>query len=145
MYLKVNGIEMSCQQGTKWKDLLEKLPDQGRGALGVNVQGKTYSLNEPAVEYAYARTLTYADEEGRRIYERSLQLLFLTAAHRVCPEGRVRIQHSFGQGLYIDITGATTEKLEKIEREMQKKPHSDTHRPISESADRSEYFRSAMH
>ena len=122
MYLKMNGIEMSCAQGTKWCELLEKLPDRGRGALGVNVQGKTYSLNEQAVEYAYARILTYADEEGRRIYERSLQMLFLTAMHRLYPKERVRIQHSFGQGLYIDITGMIPdgEMLKRVEEEMQR-------------------------
>ena len=122
MYLKLNGMEISCEQGAKWRDLLEKLPDKGKGALGVSVQGKTYSLNEQAVEYAYARILTYADEEGRRIYERSLQMLFLTAVHRLCPKERVRIQHSFGQGLYIDIAGMTPdeEMLKKIEREMKK-------------------------
>ena len=118
----MNGIEMSCAQGTKWCELLEKLPDRGRGALGVNVQGKTYSLNEQAVEYAYARILTYADEEGRRIYERSLQMLFLTAMHRLYPKERVRIQHSFGQGLYIDITGMIPdgEMLKRVEEEMQR-------------------------
>ena len=121
MYLKLNGIEICCEQGTRWCDLLGKLPDRGRGALGVIVQGKTYSLNEPAVEYAYARILTYADEEGRRIYERSLQMLFLTAVHRLYPKERVRIQHSFGQGLYIDITGMIpdAETLKGVEREMQ--------------------------
>ena len=105
VYLKLNGIEMCCTGDEKWGDLLEKLPDGGAGALGVLVGGRTESLNDTVEEYAYAHTLTYADEEGRRIYERSLQFLFLTAAHRLFPGERVRIRHSFAQGLYIDLPG----------------------------------------
>ena len=92
MYLKLNGIEINCAGEERWRDLLDRLPDGGAGALGVSVRGRTQSLNDRVEEYAFARTLTYADEEGRRIYERSLQFLFLTAAHRLYPGKRVRIR-----------------------------------------------------
>ena len=105
MYLKLNGIELSCPRGTRWGELLSHLPGDGAGALGIAVGGRTDSLDDPAQEYAFARTLTYADEEGRRIYERSAQFIFLTAAHRQYPGQRVRIRHSFGRGLYIDLPG----------------------------------------
>lgn len=122
MYLKLNGIEMCCDGSERWSDLLAKLPDGGAGALGVCIQGRTYSLAAQVEEYAYARILTYADEEGRRIYERSLQLLFLAAANRVCPAARVRIEHSFGQGLYISVIGAAVsdQLLAAIEGEMRR-------------------------
>ena len=116
MYLKLNGVELECTGQEKWIDLLDRLPDGGAGALGVSVRGRTESLNAPVEEYAFARTLTFADEEGRRIYERSLQFVFLTAAQRLLPGKRVRIRHSFVQGLYIDlpevdVTGAIVEAL----------------------------------
>ena len=93
LYLKLNGYEISCEMGIRWLDALELLPEQYRvrAPLGISVQGRTYSLNDPVVEYAHAGILTYANEEGRRIYERSLQLLFLTAAHRLRPDAHVRI------------------------------------------------------
>ncbi len=120
MYLKLNGIEMSCRGNERWGDLLDRLPESGRGALGVSVQGRTESLNDAVEEYAFARTLTYADEEGRRIYERSLQLIFLTAAHRLYPGKRVRIRHSFVQGLYIDLpnVAVTGEIVARLKEEM---------------------------
>ena len=116
MYLKLNGIEIKCTGKERWIDLLDRLPDAGAGALGVLVRGRTQSLNDGVEEYAFARTLTYADEEGRRIYERSLQFVFLTAAYRLYPGERVRIRHSFAQGLYIDlpkvaVTGAIVAAL----------------------------------
>ena len=120
MYLKLNGIELSCAKGTRWGELLERLPDRGAGALGISVRGRTDSLNDPAEEYAFARTLTYADEEGRRIYERSLQFVFLAAVHRLYPGERVRIRHSFVQGLYIDLPNlpVTDTVVAALRREM---------------------------
>jgi hypothetical protein len=103
VYLKLNGVELECTGQEKWIGLLDRLPDGGAGALGVSVRGRTESLDAPVEEYAFARTLTFADEEGRRIYERSLQFVFLTAAQRLLPGKRVRIRHSFVQGLYIDL------------------------------------------
>ena len=107
MYLKLNGHEISCESGVCWQDAYALLPQDKkvRAPLGISVGGRTYSLRDPALEYAHARTLTYADEEGRRIYERSLQLLFITAVHRLRPQAHVRIEHSFGQGLYVVLVG----------------------------------------
>lgn len=122
MYLKLNGIEMCCDGSEQWRDLLKKLPDGGAGALGVCIQGRTYSLAAQVEEYAYARILTYADEEGRRIYERSLQFLFLAAVGRLYPDACVRIEHSFGQGLYISVSGVavSAEMPAAIEDEMRR-------------------------
>ena len=120
VYLKLNGIEMQCAGTERWSDLLSRLPDGGAGALGISINGRTDSLDDPVREYTYAHTLTFADEEGRRIYERSLQFVFLTAVHRLYPGERVRIRHSFVQGLYIDLPNlaVTPEIVESIRAEM---------------------------
>ena len=120
MYLKLNGTEIKCEGGERWGELLDRLPDRGAGALGISVQGRTDSLNDKVQEYAFARVLTYADEEGRRIYERTLQFIFLTAAHRLYPGERVRIRHSFVQGLYIDLPNVrvTEEIVARLKAEM---------------------------
>ena len=63
LYLKLNGYEISCEMGIRWLDALELLPEQYRvrAPLGVSVQGRTFSLNDPVEEYAHARILTYAN------------------------------------------------------------------------------------
>ena len=111
MYLKLNDIEMSVSPGTTWGELLPRLPDGGKGALGVFVKGRSCSLSEPAEEYVHARVLTFADEEGRRIYERSLQLLFLAAASKLYPDIRVRIEHSLGRGIYMQTSNPTADEV----------------------------------
>ena len=120
MYLKLNGQEIKCAGTERWGDLLDRLPDGGAGALGISVQGRTDSLNDRVEEYAYARVLTYADEEGRRIYERTMQFIFLTAAHRLYPGERVRIRHSFVRGLFIDLpnVAVTDEIVARLKAEM---------------------------
>ena len=122
MKLKLNGCEMDFAPGARWLDLLDVLPEgeKGLAPLGVCLQGRTLSLNEEAISGADARVLTYADEEGRRIYERSLQFLFLAALRREAPQARARIEHSFGQGLYIDISGvsASPALARRVEAQM---------------------------
>lgn len=124
MYLKLNGYEISCKNGVSWLEAYNLLPEDRkvRHPLGICVQGRTFSLNDPAEEYAHAQVLTYANEEGRRIYERSLQLLFITAANKVCPGKHVRIEHSFGQGLYIVVEGVEMDAVlaARIEAEMRR-------------------------
>ena len=120
MHLKLNGMELNCTGEERWGDLLAELPDGGAGALGISVQGRTCSLNDRVEEYVYARVLTYADEEGRRIYERTLQFICLTAAQRLYPGERVRIRHSFVNGLFIDLPGVpvTPEAAARLKAEM---------------------------
>jgi len=146
MYLKINGYEISCEEGIRWLDAYRLLPAERKGLkpLGISVQGRTFSLDDPAEEYAHASVLTYADEEGRRIYERSLQLLFLTAAHRVAPGAHVRIEHSFGQGIYIDLKDGAMDAalVERIEAEMRALAEQDLpiRRKRVSTGDAQEYF-----
>ena len=86
----------------------------------MSVGGTTLSLNAPAQDGAQAHALTYADEEGRRIYERTLELMFLAAAQKVIPGRRVRFEHSFGDGIFVRLpkTTVTRALAGRIEREM---------------------------
>ena len=43
------------------------------------------------------------NEEDRRIYERSARLILLLALREVCPGATVRIEHSIGQGVYMNV------------------------------------------
>ena len=98
----IDGKAVEFDKGTAWKALISQ-----PGALGVSVGGSTLSLNAPAQDGAQAHALTYADEEGRRIYERTLQLRFLAAAQKVIPGRRVRFEHSFGDGVFVRLPKTT--------------------------------------
>jgi len=59
-------------------------------------------------------------EENRRIYERSVRLILLLAVRDVCPGARVRIEHSIGAGVYMNVSGVslTSALVRRIEARM---------------------------
>ena len=120
MRAEIDGKTVEFELGTTWRELVST-----PGALGVSVRGRTLSLNAPAQDGAQAHILTYADEEGRRIYERTLRLMFLAAANRVIPGRRVRFEHSFGDALFVRLpkTTVTRDLVARIEKEMHALAH----------------------
>lgn len=71
--------------------------------LGAFVAGKVRGLKDMVEKDAVLRPITFQDEEGRRIYERSLRFILLMAVRRCFPDVRVRIEHSIGYGLYFNL------------------------------------------
>ena len=136
--VQINAIAMECEPGTTFLDLLGSLPDGGKGALGASVEGRTLSLNAPVHDGVSAWILTFKNEEGRRIYERTLQFVLLAAARRVLGEARVRIEHSFGQGLFVRLPGTTVTPglVAQIEREMRQIVAADLPMPLVETTKR---------
>ena len=119
MKLKINGTETECAGGTRFLELAERL-GFARSALGVHIKGATISLCAEAEGASDVSLITYADEEGRRIYERTLQFVLIAAVRRAMPDARVRIEHSFGQGLYVTMQDAilTAAQMEDIYKQM---------------------------
>ena len=77
--------------------------DEAARVLGVMCGGMCLELDEALSKDAQLKILTYQDEEGRRIYERSLRFLFLLSMKRLYPEQKVRMLNSVGYGLYIRL------------------------------------------
>ena len=59
-------------------------------------------------------------EEEIRIYERSARLILLLALRDVCPRAKLRVEHSIGQGVYMNVIGVslTAALVRKIEGRM---------------------------
>ena len=65
--------------------------------------GVCVELSDPLAEDCVLEPLTYQDEEGRRVYERSLRFLFLLSLKRLYPDKRARMLNSVGYGLYLRL------------------------------------------
>lgn len=76
-------------------------PEDAQRVLCVMRGGVCLELGEVLNEDCTLQPLTYRDEEGRRVYERSLRFLFLLSLKRLYPEKRVRMLNSVGYGLYM--------------------------------------------
>ena len=82
--------------------------------------GVCMELSEPLTADCELTPITYRDEEGRRVYERTLRFLFLLSAKRLYPKLRIRMLNSVGHGLYIRalVKDLMHEDVEAIERDM---------------------------
>ena len=85
--------------------LARLLPESHDKPLGAFCEGRVLELGSRLTQDTTLRPITFQDEEGRRIYERSLRFILLLAVHRCYPDVRVRIEHSIGFGMYLQLVG----------------------------------------
>lgn len=97
-------------------------PEASATALACFCGGKVLELNEKIAESCRLHPVTFQNEEGRRIYERSLRFIMLLAVRHVLPGRHMRIEHSIGYGVYVrPLEGEmTTQDIERIEAEMRR-------------------------
>ncbi|MBQ9855085.1 MAG: nucleoside kinase [Clostridia bacterium] len=103
MKIKINDCLVEVQNGATYSDAAAALGLE-KDALAVMVRGETLSLNAVCKE-ADAHILTYFDEEGKRVYERSIRFVMLMAFERLYPGAFVRCEHSLGRGIYVTVRG----------------------------------------
>ena len=92
------------------------------GVLAAMAGGRALDLSEPLPSDGPVSPLTLADEEGQRIYERSLRFVLLMALKSLCPGRRVRIEHSIPGGVLVRLPGfsVTEDFLARLKGEMQR-------------------------
>ncbi|MFH1512638.1 MAG: nucleoside kinase [Bacillota bacterium] len=102
--ITLSGKTEPFAAGTTPLEAIRRLsPALSDSALCVMRGGDSLSLNEPLRESCVLKPLTYHNEEGRRVYERSLRFLLLLAMRRLFPQKRVRILNSVGYGVYLRV------------------------------------------
>jgi len=105
------------------KDIVSQMaPECLPGVLGCLRGGKSLELNELVSEDCALTPITFQDEEGRRIYERSLRFVLLMAVSRVLPGKDIRIEHSIGYGVYIRLLDGELddETVVSLQKEMER-------------------------
>lgn len=97
-------------------------PEAAESALGCFCGGKVLELNEKITESCRLHPVTFQNEEGRRIYERSLRYIMLLGVRRALPGRRMRIEHSIGYGVYVrPLEGElTADEVARVEAEMRR-------------------------
>jgi uridine kinase len=134
MRIILDGQSVELKTGSSYLDAVRTLyPGDHRRVLGVRVQGRSLSLNDPAEEGLEAFSLTARTEEGRRIYERSIRFLLLMAMRRLYPEVSVRVENSTRLGLLVTLRGMTVDAgvAARIEKQMKELVQADL--PYKES------------
>lgn len=124
MKLTMLGRTKEYAAPVKVMQLLQDMaPEYAGRALGCFCGGKALELMEEVKGDASLHPITFQNEEGRRIYERSLRFMLLLAVRRVLGPGvHVRIEHSIGYGVYMRLLErqVDAETVALLEGEMRK-------------------------
>ena len=85
-------------------------------------RGELLERIDPVPDGAILTPVTYRDEVGRRIYERTLRFVMLLAMHRLFPASTVRVEHSISHGIFLRLLDRrlTRKDLEAVDDEMRR-------------------------
>lgn len=122
MKIVCDNHTFDAEKGMPVMQCLRALQVDMTGVLAIQQGGRVLELTDVITREGELRPLTLADEEGRRIYERSLRFVALLAFRRLMPGQRVRIEYSVGGGVYLHTPGRelTAEDVDAIRAEMQR-------------------------
>jgi len=119
--VSLDGQEDFFPKGMPLLEILKRLlPKRAPQVLCCLCGGLCVELGQPIDRDCCLTSLTYLDEEGRRIYERSLRFLLLLSMRRLYPDKNVRILNSVGYGVYLRLLEAemTHEMVRALEEDM---------------------------
>lgn len=106
MKITLHGKSQVFDQPMVLSDILSAmLGKEASDILACRTNGDVAELSQIIDQDSHLLPITYADEEGKRIFERSLRFVLLLAARDLFPDYQLRIEHSLGQGVYIVMDG----------------------------------------
>ena len=122
MIITMLGKTASFSEPISVQEIIASMaPEYLKTALGCFCGGQALELTETVQKDCELHPITFQNEEGRRIYERSLRFVFLLALHRVLPDADVRIEHSIGYGVFMRLLDrdATAQTVAALQAEME--------------------------
>ncbi len=129
MNLTIDGIVCGIEQGESILDAIKKLGIDSDSLklrpLAAQIGGEVFSLRYTPFRDVNIHLLRYGEEMGRRVYERTLEFVLITAARKIFAGARVYVRYSLGPGLYISIqkpdgSELTEQDILSLESEMRK-------------------------
>ena len=122
MLIRHKDKSVTLPEGTTVRVCLQKLDALPEGTLAAMSGGIVIELNDPVRSDCSLSPLTLADDEGRRIYERSLRFVMLLALKHLYPFAQVRIEYSVGYGVFVRLPGIDLHRQDivRIENEMRR-------------------------
>ncbi|NLW19790.1 MAG: nucleoside kinase [Clostridiales bacterium] len=106
MKITLNGKTWTSDKPRTLGDILHNmLGEEAEQVFACFHEGDVLELSAVIEDSATLVPITYRDEEGKRIFERSLRFVLLMAAKELFPDYKLRIEHSIGQGVYIEMEG----------------------------------------
>jgi len=118
-----NGHEVSNKPGTTLLQLSKEYQSLHKSPIiAAKVNNDIRELGFKLEEDSRVNFIDLHNEDGMRIYRRSLYFILIKAAYDVFPERKVIISHAVGNGLFCEFEGDTEIKASDVER-IEKRMH----------------------
>ena len=103
MKLTVNGMPMEWEKPRTLNEMAKEIQTSPLAFVAAYENGILKELTATPAEGSDVKLVTIEDEQGRRIYIRTLTYLFIYAIKELFPKAKVEIQHALGSGLYCEV------------------------------------------
>lgn len=118
-----DSSQMIVSKETTLHDLLKLKCHDAMPKIPIIAAKINYILRElryPLKEDCYVRFIDLAEEDGMRIYRRSLYFIYIKALKDIFPEMITVLSHAVSKGLYCEIKGGkiTKSDVQKVEDRM---------------------------
>ena len=124
MQVEIQNGAHTFEDGMNALDIAKQVDKElYKAAVAAKVNGEVCSLVEPVPDGAKLEILTFADEEGRRVFRHTASHVLAQAVKRLFPQAKLAIGPAIENGFYYDFdveTPFTAQDLSALEKEMQR-------------------------
>lgn len=117
----VDNTEILVEKGTSFKEVLDNIRHDDEVIL-CKFNGDTYELSDKILEEGEITRIYAESELGWKVYSRTLQFIFITAALEIFPDAKIKIEHSISKGTFGEIIKdnfINDAEIAKIKKKMQ--------------------------
>ena len=123
MNVKINAIDYSVENASTVFEAASAAGVVAREHIAAKVNGVVSAMSAPVKEGDEIVLLTFADEEGKKVYRHTASHILAQAVKRLYPETKLTIGPAVDNGYYYDFDSEisfTQDILKAIESEMKK-------------------------
>ena len=123
MNVKINAIDYSVENASTVFEAASAAGVVAREHIAAKVNGVVSAMSAPIKEGDEIVLLTFADEEGKKVYRHTASHILAQAVKRLYPETKLTIGPAVDNGYYYDFDSEisfTQDILKAIESEMKK-------------------------
>ncbi|NLW39845.1 MAG: nucleoside kinase [Tissierellia bacterium] len=107
--------EFTVEKGSTLEDLSKMaFGKEYKKYLGARINNQIYHLQKSVKEGMNIRFLSIRDDDGNRIYARTISAVFIMACESLFPQCTVKIEHSIGEGIYAELEGGKSISFSEI-------------------------------
>ena len=123
MKIILNDNEFVTEAALTAYDAIKEAGLMTREVIAALLDGETVALTAPITEGCRLAPLTFADKEGKGVFNHTASHILAQAVKRLYPTAKLTIGPSVEDGFYYDVDAEepfTREALDKLEGEMKK-------------------------